>query len=165
MKDLPGVKIYTDGACLGNPGPGGYGTILVYGEKRKELSGGFRLTTNNRMEMMAVISGLGALKRKCSVTVYSDSRLVVDSMSKGWARRWRVNGWKRNKDEPALNADLWETLLELCERHVVGFVWVAGHSGHVENERCDVISKAAASGKNLLPDENYEDKCVNTVGR
>ncbi|MBF0566647.1 MAG: ribonuclease HI [Nitrospirae bacterium] len=161
---MPEVSIYTDGACIGNPGPGGYGAILVYGSKRKELSGGFRLTTNNRMEIMAVISALSALNRKCSVTVYSDSRLVVDSMSKGWAKKWRINGWKRSKDEPALNADLWEKLLGLCEEHRTRFVWVEGHSGHTENERCDSLSKDAARNGNLPPDKIYEDKRANAVG-
>ncbi|MEM9595546.1 MAG: ribonuclease HI, partial [Acidobacteriota bacterium] len=114
------VTIYTDGGSKGNPGPGGYGVVLLYGEHRRELSGGFRQTTNNRMELLAAIEGLGALKRACEVTLYSDSRYVVDGMTKGWARRWRANGWRRNRaGDQALNADLWGRLLEVAERHRV----------------------------------------------
>ena len=150
------VEIFTDGACTGNPGPGGYGVILAYGVKRKELSGGFRRTTNNRMEIMAAITGLEALKFPCKVTLYSDSQYLVNSISKGWAKRWRANGWMRNKAEAAINPDLWETLLELCTIHDVTFEWVRGHAGHVENERCDRLSVAAAAGKDLPLDEGYE---------
>src|SRR3712207_2429428 len=112
MTDLKRVTIYTDGACLGNPGPGGYGVVLIYGTHKRELSGGFRLTTNNRMEIMAVIVGLQALKQRCAVTVYTDSQYVADSMTKGWAQRWRANGWRKNKKEKALNPDLWGQLLD-----------------------------------------------------
>jgi ribonuclease HI len=150
------VIIYTDGACLGNPGPGGYGVVLLYGGRRKELAGGFRLTTNNRMEMMAVIVGLRALKESCSVTVYCDSQYVVNAIEKGWAARWRANGWKRGKKDKAVNPDLWEQLLDLCDKHDVKMVWVRGHSGVKENERCDELSVAAAKQKNLPPDEGYE---------
>ncbi len=150
------VAIYTDGACQGNPGPGGYGVILVYGEKRREISAGYRLTTNNRMEILAVITGLEQLRYPCAVTVYTDSQYVANSMSKGWARRWRENGWMRNPKERAVNVDLWQKMLALCELHKVSFVWVRGHAGHPENERCDALSVAAAKGKDLLIDEVYE---------
>jgi ribonuclease HI len=156
MKGPKKVTIYTDGACLGNPGPGGYGVVLLYDGHRKEISGGFRLTTNNRMEMMAVIVGLRALKERCSVTVYSDSEYIVNSISKGWAERWRANGWKRNKKDKAINADLWEQLLDLIDNHDVKMVWVRGHSGVKENERCDELSVAAALQKDLPVDEGYE---------
>ena len=125
------VVIYTDGACIGNPGPGGYGVVLLYGSHRKELSGGFRLTTNNRMEIMAAIVGLSALKTACSVTLYTDSQYLADTITKGWATRWRANGWRRNKKEKALNPDLWTELLDLCVVHDVEFVWVRGHAGNL----------------------------------
>ena len=156
MSEQKKVTIYTDGACLGNPGPGGYGVVLLFGGHRKELSGGFRLTTNNRMELLAVIVGLRALKERCSVTVYSDSQYVVNTIEKGWAARWRANGWKRNKKEKAINADLWAELLDLCDKHQVKMVWVRGHSGVKENERCDELSVAAANQKGLPRDEGYE---------
>ena len=151
------VIIYTDGACVGNPGPGGYGTVLLYGSHRKEFSGGYRKTTNNRMELMATIVGLKALKERCSVTLYSDSKYVVDSMAKGWAERWRANGWKRNKKERALNPDLWQELLELSNYHNVGFKWVQGHSGNTENERCDYLAVEASHQTKLLTDVIYEN--------
>lgn len=152
------VDIYTDGSCLRNPGPGGYGVILRYGDKVKELSCGFDLTTNNRMELMAAIAGLEALKVPCQVTLHSDSKYLVDAMSKGWARRWRLNGWRRNADEKAVNPDLWERLLSLCERHQVTFVWVRGHAGHPLNERCDQLATDAAAGGDLLVDSGYVPK-------
>ena len=137
------VLIYTDGACSGNPGPGGYGVVLQYGNHRKELSGGEPATTNNRMEIMGVIKGLETLKEPCEVAIYSDSRYVVDAIEKGWAVRWRQNNWMRNKKEPALNPDLWETLLVLLQKHKVTFHWVKGHAGHLENERCDELAREA----------------------
>lgn len=146
------VTIYADGACLGNPGPGGYGVVMIYGQKRKELSGGYRLTTNNRMELRAVIAGLEALKRKCAVTLYTDSQYVVNAIVKGWAKRWKANGWMRTRTEKALNADLWERLLRLCDNHETRFIWIRGHAGNPENERCDQLSKAAAGGANLAED-------------
>ena len=150
------VTLYTDGGCINNPGPGGYGVVLLYNSNRKELSGGFRYTTNNRMEIYAAIAGLTALKEPCRVTVFSDSQYLVYAIQKGWALRWRENGWRRNKKEKAINPDLWEKLLGLCEMHDVEFKWVRGHAGESENERCDQLAKAASSGSNLPVDENYE---------
>ena len=138
------VEIFTDGACSGNPGPGGWGTILRYNGVEKELSGGEANTTNNRMELSAVINGLKALKEPCEVTLYSDSQYVCNAISKGWAKKWKANNWMRNKTDPALNADLWEDLLNLCEKHKMTIVWVKGHAGHPENERCDRLAVAAA---------------------
>jgi ribonuclease HI len=146
------VTLYTDGACSGNPGPGGYGAILSYSGKEKELSGGFRNTTNNRMELMGVIAGLASLKEPCTVTVVSDSKYVVDAMRNGWAAKWRQNGWKRNKKDHALNPDLWGRLLDLCAKHTVTFTWVNGHAGHPENERCDMLAVEAAGMPGLGED-------------
>ena len=134
------VEIYTDGACSGNPGPGGWGAVLVCGSNEKELCGGEKETTNNRMEITAVIKALEALKRPCEVTLTTDSRYVIDSITKGWAKRWQANNWMRTKKDKALNADLWERLLELLEIHKVEFVWVKGHAGHKYNERCDELA-------------------------
>ena len=150
------ITIYTDGACLKNPGLGGYGVVLLYGDHRKELSGGFRHTTNNRMEMFAAIVGLESLKEPCTVDLYSDSQYVVNAMTKGWAKRWKSKGWMRNAQDKALNPDLWERLLQLCDRHQVTFHWVRGHAGNVENERCDRLAVAGAKGENLPEDEGYE---------
>lgn len=155
-RSLKEVVIFTDGACSGNPGPGGYGAVLIHGPYRKELSGGYRLTTNNRMEITAAIAGLDALTSPCLVELHTDSQYLCDAMSKGWAQRWRANGWKRNKKEKALNSDLWKKLLELCERHRVTFVWVKAHAGNTENERCDRLATAAARRTNLPPDAGYE---------
>jgi ribonuclease HI len=138
------VTIYTDGACKGNPGPGGWGCVLVYGDMEKELSGGEADTTNNRMELSAAIAGLSALKSPCNVELWSDSKYLVDAITKGWARSWRAKGWKKSDGKPALNADLWERLLELLAVHKVEFVWVRGHNGHEYNERCDRLAVAAA---------------------
>lgn len=134
------VEIFTDGACSGNPGPGGYGAILRVGEHVKEISGGEANTTNNRMELMGVISALSALKYPCDVVLTTDSKYVVDSVTKGWAKKWRACGWIKSDKKPALNADLWEKLLDLLEVHNVQFVWVKGHAGHPENERCDRLA-------------------------
>ena len=150
------VELYTDGACVGNPGPGGYGAVLLSGGHRKELSGGYRLTTNNRMELMAVIEGLKALKERSRVTLYSDSKYVVDALSKGWAARWRANEWRRNKRDPAVNPDLWKRLLDLCESHDMTFRWVKGHSGDPYNERCDRLATESAARCGLPADEQYE---------
>ena len=151
------VVIYTDGACQGNPGPGGYGVVLLHGRHRKELSGGYRRTTNNRMEIMAVIVGLSALKKRCKVTLYSDSRYVVDAINLGWARKWRTNGWRRGKQGKAKNPDLWKQVLDLLEKHDVTMKWVPGHAGNPENERCDRLAVAAAEQPDLPPDEAYEN--------
>jgi ribonuclease HI len=155
-ENLSQVTIYTDGACLGNPGPGGFGVVLLHGRHRKELSGGYRLTTNNRMEVMAAIAALEALKHRCRVELHSDSQYLVNAMQKGWARRWRLQGWKRNRAEYARNQDLWEELLRLTDRHEVEFRWVPGHAGVPENERCDELSQKAAQSQPQQPDEGYE---------
>ncbi len=154
------VKIYTDGACKGNPGPGGYGVVLISGERKKELSGGFRKTTNNRMELLACIEGLRSLKRPCSVVLTSDSKYVVNSMVKGWAKRWRSNGWKLSPSKPAKNPDLWNDLLELCEKNKVSFKWVKGHNEHPENERCDELAVAASNSKKLPADLGFETPAI-----
>lgn len=150
------VDIYTDGACSGNPGNGGYGVVMLYNGIRKELSCGYSHTTNNRMELLAVIKGLEALKERCRVNLYSDSKYVVDAVSKGWAKKWKANNWKKADKSKALNVDLWERLLKLLEDHDVTFVWVKGHADNVENERCDFLARDAICGGNLLIDENYE---------
>jgi ribonuclease HI len=152
---LKHVTLYTDGACSGNPGPGGYGVILQYGDRRRELSGGFRRTTNNRMELTAAIKGLEALKEPCDVTLVSDSEYVLNGISKGWARGWRAKGWRR-QGKTVPNWELWQRLLELCERHRVTVRWVMGHAGHEENERCDELAVLAASGTDLHADAAYE---------
>ena len=146
------VQLFSDGACSGNPGPGGYGTILRYQNKVKEFSAGYKNTTNNRMELRAIIVGLQALKETCQIDVYSDSQYIVNAIEQGWAKRWRRNGWKRNKKEMAKNIDLWTILLDLLEKHKVRLFWVKGHAGHPENERCDQLAVAAASGTHLLED-------------
>lgn len=138
------VELFTDGACSGNPGPGGWGAILRYKGKEKELSGGEEDTTNNRMELTAVIEALSALKEPCHVTLTSDSKYVIDSITKGWAESWKKRGWKKADKSPALNVDLWETLLTLLDRHEVTFVWVKGHNGHPYNERCDELATTFA---------------------
>ena len=153
--DPPIVNIHTDGSCLGNPGPGGYGVVLDYNGRRKQFSAGYALTTNNRMELLAAIVGLEALHRPCKVVLHSDSRYVVDAISKGWATRWRHNGWRRNKKDAAVNPDLWQRLLDVCEQHSVEFRWVRGHSGNADNELCDQLARAAAESSDLLPDPGY----------
>lgn len=134
------VEIFTDGACSGNPGPGGWGAILRFGRITKELSGGEAKTTNNRMELSAVIAALSALKEPCKVILTSDSKYIIDAVTLGWAKKWQANGWMRNRKEKALNPDLWEELLRLLSIHTVEFVWVKGHAGHPENERCDQLA-------------------------
>jgi ribonuclease HI len=160
IADEPGplherIVIYTDGGCMGNPGPGGYGAIILDGERRTELSRGFRMTTNNRMELMACIAALDTLKNPAEVLLHSDSRYVVNGIGKGWASRWRANGWMRTKSEAAENADLWEKLLDQCSVHRVRFVWVHGHAGDRENERCDRLANDAAQGPDLQEDHAY----------
>ena len=136
------VEIFTDGACSGNPGPGGWGAVLRFGSAEKELCGGEENTTNNRMELSAVIAALSALKEPCRVLLTTDSQYVVNGMEKGWAKKWQANGWRKSDKSPALNTDLWQRLLELCEIHTVSFHWVKGHAGHPENERCDRLAVA-----------------------
>jgi ribonuclease HI len=136
------VTIYTDGACSGNPGPGGWAAILIYQGREKELSGGERQTTNNRMEMTAVISALEALKEPCEVELWSDSRYVVDALEKGWAESWQKKGWKRSNKEPALNPDLWTMLLDLTRQHEMHYHWVKGHADNEYNNRCDALAVA-----------------------
>lgn len=136
------VNIYTDGACSGNPGPGGWGAILMQGERKKEISGGEAETTNNRMELTAVIEALSALKKPCSVTLYTDSQYIVNAVNQGWAVKWRNNGWMRTKKDAAKNPDLWETLLNLLEEHEVKFIWVKGHADNEYNNRCDELAVA-----------------------
>ena len=150
------VTIYTDGGCSPNPGPGGYGIVLIYGEQRRELSGGYRNTTNNRMELTAAIRGLQALKEPCDVTLFSDSQYVVNGITKGWARRWKSKGWIKSDKRPAENIDLWEDLLNLCETHTVRFEWIRGHNGHAENECCDRLAGDASRRQNLPIDSVYE---------
>lgn len=150
------VEIYTDGACSGNPGPGGYGAVLLYGNKEKELSGGYALTTNNRMELMAVIRGLEALKRPCNVTLYSDSKYIVDAMNLGWVEKWRRAGWMRGKNTPAKNPDLWQRVMEMAKTHRVRWVWVKGHASNPYNNRCDRLAVAAARGDSLPPDPGFD---------
>ena len=134
------IEIFTDGACSGNPGPGGWGAVLRYNGVEKELSGGEAETTNNRMELTAVIAALLALKEPCEVFLTTDSKYVCDSVLKGWVYTWKSNGWRKADKKPALNVDLWEQLLELLEKHNVTFDWVKGHAGHPENERCDRLA-------------------------
>lgn len=134
------VEIFTDGACSGNPGPGGYGAILKAGGKVKEISGGAKDTTNNRMELMGAIEALSLLKYPCDVVLTTDSKYIVDSVTKGWAVSWKKKGWIKSDKKPALNSDLWERLLALLDIHKVRFVWVKGHAGHPENERCDELA-------------------------
>ncbi len=153
------VDIYTDGACSGNPGSGGYGAVMLYNGARKELSEGYRRTTNNRMELLAVIKALEALKEKCRINLYSDSKYVVDAVTKGWAKKWQANGWKKADKSRALNTDLWERLLALLDYHDVTFIWVKGHADNVENERCDFLARSAIEGGNLIEDKNYESGC------
>ena len=153
------VKLYTDGAARGNPdGPGGYGTVLEYVDPKgelhvKELSQGYVKTTNNRMELMAVIAGLEALNRSCTVEVYSDSKYVVDAFNQHWVDGWLKKGWKRGKNEPVKNVDLWKRLLAAKEKHSVTFHWVKGHDWHPQNERCDELATTAADGSQLIVDE------------
>ena len=134
------VEIFTDGACSGNPGPGGWGAILKYGDYERQMSGGSRDTTNNRMELTAVISALSALKEPCEVILTTDSKYVCDSINLGWARSWKSNGWRKKDKKPALNPDLWGELLDLLKEHKVTFNWIKGHAGHPENERCDKMA-------------------------
>jgi ribonuclease HI len=159
---LPDTKdriiIYSDGGSINNPGPGGYGVVIIDGGKRSELSGGFRMTTNNRMELTGAIEGLKLFDKPSRILVRTDSQYVVRGIMEGWAIKWRKNGWMRTRNEPAENYDLWKTLIELTEKHNVIFEWLKGHAGHDENERCDELARAASAKKGLPPDINYEEK-------
>lgn len=159
------VEIYTDGGCDPNPGAGGYGVVLLHPKKRAEASGGFRLTTNNRMEIFAAIAGLELLKQPCKVTLFSDSQYLVNAIMDGWAVAWRKRDWWRTNKERAVNADLWERLLTLCEMHQAEFRWVRGHAGNPENERCDQLSMEALRQPDLPADEGYENKPADDDGR
>ena len=153
------VQLYTDGACRGNPGRGGWGAILVWGSYEKEMSGGERETTNNRMELLAAIEGLSALKEPCEVTVISDSKYVVEAVNKGWVYSWESNNWRKSDKKPAQNVDLWEHLLALMEEHIVTFEWIEGHNGHPENERCDELAVLASKAEDKELDEVFEQMC------
>ncbi|MBP7319793.1 MAG: ribonuclease HI [Lachnospiraceae bacterium] len=152
------VKLFTDGSARGNPdGPGGYGAVLQYQDKlgqlhEKELSGGYQKTTNNRMELMGVIRGLEALNQPCHVTLYSDSKYVIDAFRQHWIDSWIKNNWKKSDKKPVKNIDLWKKLLKVMEPHQMDFVWVKGHDGHPENERCDLLATSAADGTKLMED-------------
>ena len=152
------IIIYTDGACSGNPGPGGYGCVLRYNKNRRELSGGFRMTTNNRMEIIAAIKGLESLKYPCQIKLYSDSKYLVNAIEKNWAKRWQTNNWMRTKSEKAKNPDLWEKMLKLCEIHQIEFIWVKGHASNEENNRCDELAVEACSLADLPIDIGYEEE-------
>ncbi|MBO5274778.1 MAG: ribonuclease HI [Clostridia bacterium] len=154
------VSIYTDGACSGNPGPGGYGAILVFGAHRKEISRGYINTTNNRMELSGAIAALSALREPCEVTLTSDSKYLIDAITKGWAKSWRAKGWIKADKKPALNPELWEELLRLLEIHRVSFVWVKGHAGHPMNERCDRLAVEAAARAKAAGRDEDEIKAV-----
>lgn len=150
------VIIYTDGACLGNPGPGGYGAVILDGNNRQELSGGFRHTTNNRMELLAAVEALQSLKKPSQVMLYSDSQYLVKNFNAGSVAKWKAKGWMRDRKNPAKNKDLWEEILHLSKKHTVTFQWVEGHAGNRENERCDQLSVAAAKQNNLPADKVFE---------
>lgn len=150
------VNLYTDGACSGNPGKGGYGAILTFNGHEKVMSEGFMLTTNNRMELLAAIVGLEALKEPCSVTLYSDSKYLVDAIKNGWVYAWKKKGWKKSDGKPALNSDLWERMLVQMRIHNVELVWLKGHAGHEYNERCDALAVAAYNSAELKHDKIYE---------
>ncbi len=152
------IIIYSDGGSINNPGPGGYGVVIIDGDKRRELSGGYRKTTNNRMELTGAIEGLRHFDKPSRILVRTDSQYVVRGIMEGWAQKWRKNGWMRTRNEPAENYDLWKILLELTEKHDVIFEWLKGHAGHYENERCDELARSESAKKGLPPDINYEEK-------
>jgi ribonuclease HI len=152
------IVIFTDGGVINNPGPGGYGVVLRTQGGRRELSGGFRRSTNNRMELWACIEGLRALKEPSSVVLYSDSKYVVNGISKGWVERWHANGWMRDNQHPVENSDLWQELMTWCNRHDVEFRWVRGHAGNPDNERCDQLASKMALSKGLPPDKGFENR-------
>lgn len=154
---MPEVQIYTDGACSGNPGPGGYGAILIYGKHIREIAGGYRLTTNNRMELMGIIRSLEELKRPCIIKLYSDSKYIVDSINLGWVGNWIKNGWHKSDGAPVKNTDLWKRLMELSSPHRITWIWVKGHSENEMNSRCDRLAVQASKGESLAIDGVFED--------
>lgn len=160
-KEIPEIELFTDGGAEPNPGKGGFGTILKHKGRQKEFFGGYELTTNNRMELMAVIFGLEKIKTKARVTVYSDSKYVVDGIKKGWAENWERNNWIRKKGNLVFNKDLWERLLDVIDKHEVIFSWVRGHAGHLENERCDALANLGINSENKVKDEGYLDYLEN----
>ena len=151
---MKNVQIYTDGSCLGNPGPGGYGAVLIFNKHRKEISQGYKNTTNNRMELLAAIEGLALLTERCNVDLTTDSQYVKNGINQ-WIHNWRKNGWRTADKKPVKNADLWKRLDELVKNHQVEWHWVKGHSGHPENERCDELARNAASGNSLEEDSGF----------
>ncbi len=151
------IQIYTDGSCLGNPGPGGWGALLRHPDKNREISGGFARTTNNRMEILAVIEALRLLTRPCVVQLYTDSQYVANAIEKKWLAKWQKNGWQSAAKQPVKNRDLWEQLAVLLARHQVRFHWLRGHAGHPENERCDELARAEASKPALPPDPGFAE--------
>lgn len=163
--EIPKIELYSDGGAEPNPGKGGYGVILSHKGYRKEFFQGFKLTTNNRMELMGVIVGLEQLKTKSEVRVFTDSKYVVDGIEKGWAKRWKANNWFRTKNEMAINSDLWERLLDLISKHNVKFNWIKGHVGHIENERCDFLASMAIKSKILLDDTGFEKSSDNGLSK
>ena len=164
-EEIPEIDLYSDGGAEPNPGKGGFGVIMSYKGRRKEFSQGYRLTTNNRMELMGVIFGLERLKTESIVNVYCDSRYVVDGITKGWAKKWKSNNWFRNKKEKATNVDLWDRLLILISNQKeVRFKWIRGHAGHPENERCDQLAMTAMTGEDLIEDSGYEENVYNETG-
>ena len=164
-EEIPEIDLYSDGGAEPNPGKGGFGVIMSYKGAKKEFSQGFRLTTNNRMELMGIIHGLERLKTKSIVNVYSDSRYVIDGITKGWAKKWKSNNWYRTKTEKAINFDLWERLLALISgQQDVRFNWIRGHVGHPENERCDELANVALNGEHLIDDTGYEENLFNVTG-
>ena len=154
------VHLFTDGACSGNPGPGGWAAILEWGPHRREISGGYRLTTNNRMEIIAVIEGLKLLTRSCSVRVFTDSRLIVDAFDKKWIKNWMENDWRKSDKSKVKNRELWIKLNSMTKDHQVHFEWIRGHSGHTQNELCDKLAVSASRNPNLPADEVYERENV-----
>lgn len=151
------VIVFTDGACRGNPGPGGYGVVLRYGKHRLELSAGYARTTNNRMELLAAIAALEELSEPCEVDLHSDSKYLIDAIVKNWIKGWKAKGWKTSTGQPVKNQDLWLRLTKAAESHKVNWKWVRGHAGNVENERCDVLAVAAATARGLPPDTGFVD--------
>ncbi len=148
------IQLFTDGSCLGNPGPGGYGAVLIYNQHRKELSQGYKLTTNNRMELMACIAGLESLSEPCVIDLTTDSQYVKQGINQ-WINNWQKNGWRTASKKPVKNADLWKALHEATQRHDIRWHWVKGHSGHTENERCDDLARQAAESSTLIADTGY----------